>query len=112
MRYTFVQQIFTHYREMQDPVFADKLKRLENWYIWNLYKQLSHDILEKAADLRYEDIETNFKTSVIEKLKTTIKEKLSGSEKSLQDNKLFCKSVYFRLVWDAKSLSKSSGLKV
>ena len=38
IRYTFVHQIFTHYKQLQDENFAVKLFQLENWYIWNLYQ--------------------------------------------------------------------------
>ena len=58
--------------------------------------------------MRYEDIESNFKNQVIEKLKTTVKEKLTGTEKCMKDNVIFNKNIIFRLVWDRETVEKTS----
>lgn len=61
--------MFEHYGQMTDD-FGLHLKQLRSDYIWNIYKQLSFDILNKAYELRYSDIEQNFKYQIMEKLKT------------------------------------------
>ena len=48
--------MFEYYRQSNDQ-FKGILKGLKPWYIWNIYKQLSSEILEKAAELKYTEIE-------------------------------------------------------
>lgn len=60
IRYSFVKNLFDYYGQLTDD-FREHLKRLRSHYIWNIYKQLSGDILDKASELRYSDIEQNFK---------------------------------------------------
>ena len=52
--------MFEYYGKSSEA-FDEHLKTLEIWYIWNIYKQLSSDILEKSAKMKYSDIESNFK---------------------------------------------------
>tara|TARA_B110000285_G_C15082460_1_gene594283 strand:- start:1477 stop:1635 length:159 start_codon:yes stop_codon:yes gene_type:complete len=52
--------MFEYYGQSSEA-FGEHLKTLESWYIWNIYKQLSSDILEKSAEMKYSDIESNFK---------------------------------------------------
>jgi hypothetical protein len=46
--------------------------RLPHWFIWNFFKQLTHDILDRSAELRYDDIDFNFRTQVVEKMKMVL----------------------------------------
>lgn len=52
--------MFEYYGQSSEA-FGEHLKGLESWYIWNIFKQLSTDILEKSAEMKYSDIESNFK---------------------------------------------------
>lgn len=39
VRYTFVHQLFDSYKMLiNDAEFLNKFERLENWYIWNIYR--------------------------------------------------------------------------
>ena len=60
IRYSYILQLFDYYRLVNEE-FQGQLKQLKSWYIWNIYKQLSTDILEKSAEMKYSDIEQNFK---------------------------------------------------
>ena len=53
--------MFEYYKQL-NAEFALFLKGLGSMYIWNIYKQLSYEILEKCADLKYKDIEEDFKS--------------------------------------------------
>jgi len=46
IRFSFVYHLFFYYSS-GDSEFLDHLKGLKSWYIWNIYKQLSWDILDK-----------------------------------------------------------------
>jgi len=48
------------------------LKSLQTSYIWNIYKQLTSEMLEKAAELPYQDFERSFKKQIMEPLADTI----------------------------------------
>ena len=56
IRYTFVNHLFEYYKQTNEE-FKKHLKGLKSWFIWNIYKQLSTEILEKASELKYSDIE-------------------------------------------------------
>ena len=60
IRYSYVRHMFEYYGQSSEP-FGLHLQKVESWYIWNLYKQLSSDILEKSAEMKYSEIESNFK---------------------------------------------------
>ena len=48
IRYTFVQSMFSYYKQLDEKGdFDQHLKSLKPWYIWNIYKQLSFDVLDK-----------------------------------------------------------------
>lgn len=93
IRYTFIQQTLANYK-MQG---SDQVKKLEGWYIWNVFKQLTQDIFDRAGELEYADIEANMSVQVIEKIRDTILS-LGESEKGQNDNELFYKLLEFQLV--------------
>jgi hypothetical protein len=37
IRFTFMQELFEHYRQLDDD-FAKHLQGLESWHVWNIYK--------------------------------------------------------------------------
>lgn len=48
IRYTFVKSLFQYYKQLDDRgEFELHLQGLKSWYIWNIYKQLSFDVLDK-----------------------------------------------------------------
>ena len=47
-RYTYINHIFDYYRLM-DEELDTKLRSLSPIFIWNLYKQLALDILDKIT---------------------------------------------------------------
>ena len=49
------------YYKLNNYDFALQLKGMESMYVWNIYKQLSYDILEKCQDMKYTDILDEFK---------------------------------------------------
>ena len=89
LRYTFVNHIFDYYRLMDEDLNL-KLRSLAPIYIWNLYKQLALDILDKITvskkqfatgvitgtgdRLNYVDIEAQMKHEVMERVKKVIME--------------------------------------
>lgn len=75
IRYTYIKNLFEYYGVMAEDL-REKCFHLQSHYIWNIYRQLSSDMLDKVQDLRYTDIEQNFKQQVIEKLKMQIKDKI------------------------------------
>ena len=75
IRYTFVSNLFEYYKQNSNE-FQEHLKGLKSWFIWNIYKQLSSEILDKASDLKYQEIEQNFKTQIMEKLTDHILKKI------------------------------------
>ena len=60
IRYSYVRHMFEYYGQSSEQ-YGKRFKGLQSWYIWNLYKQLSSDILEKSAEMKYSEIESNFK---------------------------------------------------
>ena len=56
LRFTFIYQIFEHYNAIKDRDFVKSLEELPDHLIWNLYKQLSFEILDRAAELSFEEI--------------------------------------------------------
>jgi hypothetical protein len=44
------------------------LTTLQSPYIWNIYKQLTNEMLEKTSKLTYADLEKNFKRQIMEQL--------------------------------------------
>lgn len=72
------------------------LDKLESWYVWNIYKQLAYDLFEKAADLKYEDIEVNLRTQIIDKIKSSISsDKVVLRDYCIAQNSLFNKQMVF-----------------
>lgn len=97
IRYTFVNHLFEYYGQ-NDAGFTQHLKGLKAWYIWNIYRQLSCDILDKAAELRYQDIEQNFKQQIVEKLKVQIRDKIPSvpiDKEPKQANEEFRREINF-----------------
>ena len=78
-----MHQTFANYKMfIGNDNFANKIQRTEGWYIWNVYKQLTQDIFDRAADLYYGDIEINFSNQVIDKIRANIM-KLGEDEKAM-----------------------------
>ena len=108
MRFTFIYQAFEHYDVVkEDKEFVQRLEELPDHFIWNLYKQLSFDILDRAAELSFEDIQAQF-PAIIEQLKDQVKT-LQGNDKNAQLNLLTGKDVMFKLVWSEEDLEYNQG---
>lgn len=75
--------------------------------IWNLYKQLSFEILDRAAELSFQEILAQF-PAIIESLKEQIKT-LQGNDKNAQLNVLTGKDVLFKMVWSEEDLEIDQG---
>ena len=50
----------------------EHLQSLQTSYIWNIYKQLTNEMLEKAAEMPYREFEGKFKAQIMEPLADTI----------------------------------------
>lgn len=97
IRYTFVSHLFDYYGQLaDDPSFTERLKGIQSWFIWNIYKQLSSDFLDRASNLKYSEIEAIFKVNVMEKLKEKITEKIAADNKHA--NADFTRDVHFQIV--------------
>jgi hypothetical protein len=48
------------------------LRSLQSYYIWNIYKQLTNEMLEKVADMPYIEFERNFRRQIMEPLADAI----------------------------------------
>ena len=102
MRYTFVNHLFDYYKQSNKD-FKNHLVHLQSWYIWNIYKQLSSDILDKAQDLKYSDIEQNFRHHIMERLKEKIITKIPAEKETY--NKKFIREVHFKIVSEPQHIS-------
>ena len=80
MRFTFVTELFSSYglltkvstSQNNQVTLEEHLTSLQTSYIWNIYKQLSSEMLEKAAELPYSELERNFKKHIMDPLADTI----------------------------------------
>ena len=78
IRYTFVRNLFRAYGMLRDPVpeskydFGEHLKLLQSSYIWNIYKHLTQDFLEKTVRIPYNQVQANMRDKVLEPLKIEI----------------------------------------
>lgn len=66
----------------------EHLTSLQSSYIWNIYKQLTNEMLEKAAELPYSELEKNFKKQIMEPLADTILTKTMINLKGLTNKKI------------------------
>jgi hypothetical protein len=99
IRFSFIHNIFDFYKLLiNNDSFDQHLKGLKSWYVWNIYKQLSSEVLDKVAALKYSDIESNFKSQIMEKLKQHIVSKIHLEKDSLND--VFDREVHFQIVVD------------
>ena len=81
------------------------MRRLRSDFIWNIYSQLSYEILNKAWELPYSDIEQDFKHRIMEKLKKQITQKITPSNETL--NEEFNREIHFQIFRNFKD--KSNG---
>ena len=74
IRYSFINNLFTQYNmgEEYDEEFYNHLKRIQSSYIWNIYKQLTQEFMQKTAQMPFKQVELNFKSKVLEPLKKVI----------------------------------------
>ena len=50
------------------------LKSMPPHIVWNAYRQLSFQMMEKASEMKYSEIEQNFKYGIMDKLKSHLME--------------------------------------
>lgn len=102
IRYSFINNLFTQYNmgEENDEEFYNHLKRISSSNLWNIYKQLTQEFMQKTAQMPFKQIEMNFKSKVLEPLKKVI---MSIHLQSVEhENNDFDGSPAFRLVYNKK----------
>lgn len=86
MRYTFVSDLFSKSSNLNlyidyyglslklfnNVTLEEHLQSLQTSYIWNIYKQLTNEMLEKAAEMPFKEFEGKFKSQIMEPLADTI----------------------------------------
>ena len=88
MRYTFVTDLFSNIyhpsltiqidyyglsqKQFNNVTLEEHLQSLQTSYIWNIYKQLTNEMLDKAAEMPFKEFEGKFKAQIMEPLADAI----------------------------------------
>ena len=80
VRYTFLVNVFEHYN-LNDKQFNLYLQKLQSSYIWNVYKSLTQDFIQKAQSMPYNKVMEQANKKILQPMKATLLEKVPQGQK-------------------------------
>ena len=95
--------ITNHHQGTGNDDFRKRLKQLQSWIVWNIYKQLTTEVLDKLSDLKFSEIESEFNKQIIEKLRQHINSKSAALQQE-SFNQEFTREVHLQVVTDLNQI--------